>query len=200
MIPTIIMAGGRASRMNYIEKAIIKICGKTMLERVFEAVSDVSNEIYVTITEYTPKTKLFCIEKGLKILETSGKGFIEDSKEAMDKINANYSLIVCCDLPFLCSLTLKEFIEGWIKSFKKAAAIYTTANYLKRIGLYVEGNENYIPVGVNIMPNGNEYFEEYMHIIKSIDVLNVNSEYELKFAREICSKQKQNSYHLPKSF
>jgi len=64
MILTIIMAGGRASRMNYIEKAIIKICGKTMIERVFEAVSDVSNEIYVTITEYTPKTKRFCIEKG----------------------------------------------------------------------------------------------------------------------------------------
>lgn len=202
MIPVIIMAGGKGSRMNYAEKALIKICNKTMLERVLNSVKDLSmNNIYITVTNHTPRTKKYCIKNRLEYIETSGNGFIEDAREAMNKINTTLSLVICCDLPFITSFTLKEFIEAWKRSNKKAAAVYTTQIYLRNMSIKSEYEGDYVPVGINIMPNGKEYHEEYKHVIEKIDVLNVNTEYELKLARRICkSIQKQNFYHLSKLF
>ena len=58
-VVALVMAGGRATRMgNVCEKPLLRICGRTMVERVIEALRSSKNidEIIVAVSKFTPKT------------------------------------------------------------------------------------------------------------------------------------------------
>ncbi len=103
----IILAGGRAKRMGK-EKAILKINGITLVERVFNA----CEEAFVAVSRHTPETRSYCLSKGFPVIQTPGMGYVEDVRWLFEEYGEFISL--ACDIPFLRRDDVKE-IEREIK-------------------------------------------------------------------------------------
>jgi adenosylcobinamide-phosphate guanylyltransferase len=188
LLSALIMAGGKARRMGGLEKALLKVCEKSMLERVVHAMSACVQEFYVVVTANTPHTSEFCKKRGWSVVQTSAKGFVEDVQEALEKLGFECALVVCSDLPFLSSPTVNEFLRAWEESKKRSAALYTTREYLETLG--VKARTPLVAVGVNVIPRGSRAFDEHRHIVQKLDVLNVNTKKELELARLLCQTKK----------
>ncbi len=50
----VIMAGGMAKRMGGVEKPLVKICGKPMIEHVLVVARKLTRRVYVATSPNTP--------------------------------------------------------------------------------------------------------------------------------------------------
>ncbi len=118
-IPALIMAGGRGKRIcSEIEKPLMSLLGRPLIDRVVEAAKSARNisEIYVVTSKNTPQTEERCLRKGWKILKTNGEGYHNDLKQAIldGELNSPV-LIMPADLPALTG----KFIDKIIVLFEK---------------------------------------------------------------------------------
>ncbi|MBU4265720.1 MAG: NTP transferase domain-containing protein [Candidatus Altiarchaeales archaeon] len=178
----IIMAGGRGSRMDFVEKPLIRIGNETMLERVANALSGADLDALVAVSEYTPKTAEKAREMGLRVVGTPGDGYIPDCQFLLDRFNLDSALVVSADLPFISPKLIREVIEEYNQIRKPLCVAisereYTSMGFTPSITIR-DNNEVLVPVGINVMERKEK--ENHIHIISGRGAININTIKELE--------------------
>ena len=194
-VAALLMAGGRGTRMGKeIEKPLLRIAGKPMIQYVTEALkgSEFIDRIIVAVTPTTPRTAQKAVELGLEVTETHGHGYESDMKEVIKALRLGDVVIVSADLPFLTPELLDEAIKRYFSIRKPALMVAAPLELYRRSHLApsyvfeIDGRK-VVPVGVNII-NGKMIdqpkLEEAMFMTELENLaVNVNTPAELKIAR-----------------
>ncbi len=201
----IIMAGGKSSRINIkIEKPLLKLGEKTLIERVIDAVKNsfLIDRIIVTTSPNTKNTRNYIQKiKGVEILETSGEDYHEDMKFAIKNSNGRYFIIISADLPFITSEIIDFIIKKYIEKGKPSLTVITSLKNIldyKLIPTYIMkiNNEEYVPCGINIIDKtkiDEEYIEETYLIMNNFEVIfNINTFDEYLKAKEYIERSLKN--------
>jgi adenosylcobinamide-phosphate guanylyltransferase len=107
----VILAGGKSSRIS-IEKQLMEVDGKKMINRVVDAVNDSKAEDFiVAVTRNAPKTREYCKSMRYKTIETSGNGYHEDLRELLNFFPEFVS--ISSDLPFLKGEHIDLMIDAY---------------------------------------------------------------------------------------
>ena len=114
----IVLAGGKGKRMGMIEKALLEFEGKTILERLFESLFDVVDEIILSVRNNTQEQKFrsliekfpsrdirFCFDT----LENAGP--LEGLWAGMLEARSEYSFVCAGDMPFVNSGVVNMLFE-----------------------------------------------------------------------------------------
>ena len=199
VVTALVMAGGRGLRMALRqEKPLLRLNGKTMIERVINALEDTKevDEIVVAVSRHTPRTAEFVKRFPIKILETSGNGYVSDLRHAVKKLNMDTVLTVSVDLPLVTADIFDEIVKRYKQCGKPALTVAVPIATRERLGLgggYVleVGDERLVAAGINVIDGKRidvgELEEEISILDKEEVALNVNTLHDLKVAeRKLC--------------
>lgn len=104
----IILAGGLSRRLDYKNKALLKIGGKSIIERIINALSEVTADILL-ITNSPDEFKHLGIPMFGDIIPRSGSlGGIYTGLKVSETY---YNLIIACDMPFIRPSLLTLLIQ-----------------------------------------------------------------------------------------
>ncbi len=117
----IVMAGGSASRFGRkVEKGVLEVGGRTLLERATSALSAPGiHSVVVAVTHRTPETDRLAGDLGLEVMMTTGKGYHEDTLELLRDYGQYVGLNV--DVPFVTSAHVTSMIAS--STTRSAAAV-----------------------------------------------------------------------------
>jgi len=114
----IILAGGKSSRMG-LNKSFLKIGSESLIERIVEFASKVSNNIVITIGK-NDKTSDYSsiLPRWVRVEKDSNqnKAAIHGVLTGLETINAKYAAVIAVDLPFANAKVieiLKESAVGY---------------------------------------------------------------------------------------
>lgn len=207
MVPALIMAGGRGSRFKFnVEKPLASFLGRPLIDWVIDAVKSSSkvSDFFVVTSPNTLETEKKCLEKGVKIIRTDGKGYHHDLKQAIVKNGFHCPvLIVSSDLPALTGNFIDTVISIYEKCGKPALTVLAPMWKVREIGLtsessYEYGGDVFAVSGINVI-DGSRIFEGEMEqevlISESIEaVLNINSIRDLLIGEQYV-KNKKAGFH-----
>jgi adenosylcobinamide-phosphate guanylyltransferase len=190
-----VMAGGKGTRLKMGEKPMVKILGRHLIERVVLALEDSSIErIVVAVTDSVPATRQWAKARGLEVLDTSGKGFVVDMVEAVQKAGMNGPvMVIMADLPLINPELIDYIMEIYRERQKPALSTHTPLSLHSKLGRRPDSLFNYqgqliVPSGVNVL-NGSkieEAQEDYHLILERIELaVNVNTAEDLKLCESI---------------
>jgi len=202
-VTALVMAGGRASRMGAkVEKPLLEVSDKSMLQLVIEALKQTSvNRIVVASTPNTPATSNEARGMGVEVLITPGAGFEEDMRFAIRQLSLGDVLVVSADLPFITADIVEQVVQEYYSSGKPALAVMAKPELYEAIGskpqyLFKVDGQDFVPVGIN-MVDGRHIdqgeLDQTIFVIDSRDIiLNVNTVTELNLARKRASDMGEN--------
>lgn len=205
---SLIMAGGKGSRLGGIEKGLIELGGITILERELKALkeSDCVSKIYVAVSQNTPKTLHFARTKGLEVITTLGRGYVEDSREALGRLSLGVTLVLCSDMPFLTPEIIKRAVSEYYEKGKPALSLAIPKSSVPRSASIHNSNEHsslqnnseMLPAGVNIIDgrlvSGDAIIDEAILVVdEPLVLLNVNTPDELALAQRHAQAEGTNS-------
>jgi adenosylcobinamide-phosphate guanylyltransferase len=205
-VPTLIMAGGRGSRMGLpTEKPMLLFLGKPLIDWVVEAVLAAKkiSEFYIITSSNTAKTEKYCQSKGWKTLHTGAKGYHDDLKQAVAKLGwMGPVLSMPSDVPGITSTTLDGVITKFEGCGKDFLAVFVPIEKRQALGLSISSTDEYKGIwyavsGINIINGkqtlGNDKIETAAIITEEIEVvLNVNTTNDLQIAQNIMRKTKEH--------
>jgi adenosylcobinamide-phosphate guanylyltransferase len=204
-VPALIMAGGKGRRMGLtVEKPLLPFMGKPLIEQVVEAVKSARqiSEFHVVTSRNTPETEAKCLNDGLQVVRTDGKGYHDDLVQAVLKTRLLLPvLIVPCDLPALTGKFLDKVISAFADCRKDALAVFVPIRVREELKLSVSSTDEYKGVwyavsGVNII-NGERIQDEgkidtSAIITDEIEVLlNLNTQDDLAIAERIMKEKRR---------
>ena len=200
-IVALIMAGGKGSRFGVgVEKPMIELMGKTLLRRVIEATKDAWNisDIYVAVTERTPRTLEEATKAHVKTVKTDGVSYHADLQQAILKANLKCPvLVLSADHPFLTGRFLDTVVSNYKKSGKPALIVLSTIEACHNFGieptsLYEHNGKLFAVSGINIVDGRKilegEQEQEVMISDQLEAVFNINTPHDLELARMILKK------------
>ncbi len=219
-IDCVIMAGGKATRFNfkelgvdYNEKSILPIKDRRLIDWVIEPLrfSKFIRNIYVAITNYTPKTQEYLIEKyqdQIILVQTPGKDFQSDLKYIIKARNLEHVIVFNSDLPLLDVERIDDIIISYFEENIPAFSVMVDLETAGKIinleenaeSIYTDENKNKLyPVGINII-NGRyieeDFIEQKEYISNDPDLLfNINTLQDYRrFLEYISSHQIMNIF------
>lgn len=185
-ITGIILAGGKAGRMGGIDKALITVKGKTIIERTVETLRDVVDDIIVVSgNDYNFKginvTMVRDIEKD--------KGPIMGIYSGLIASKTEWNFICGCDMPYLNSSIILTLIEN----IRESEAVVPVADgrkeplcalYSKRLIEKLQGaiGENILKVSDFLSKVNVEYVSD--DLIRKTD-LEYNPFFNINYATDI---------------
>ncbi len=104
----IILAGGLSRRLDYENKALLKIGGKSIIERIIKALSEVTADILL-ITNSPDEFKHLEVPMFGDIIP--GSGSLGGIYTGLEVSKTHYNLIVACDMPFIRPSLLKLLMQ-----------------------------------------------------------------------------------------
>ncbi len=202
MIPALIMAGGRGSRMGLpTEKPMLQFLGKPLLDWVAQAVLSASkvSEFYVITSSNTPKTEEHCKSKGWKTIRTNAKGYHDDLKQAVATLGwMGPVLTMPSDVPAITGPILDKVIDEFEASGKDFLAVFVPIEKRQGLGLSISSTDEYKGVwyavsGVNVINGakvlGEGKIETAAIITEETEVvLNVNTTKDFEIAEKLMKK------------
>jgi molybdenum cofactor guanylyltransferase len=101
MRTAVVLAGGKGSRLNYVEKALLKLHGKPILNHIIETLSGCVDEIVVVARDEEQQKKL-CLA-GVKIVQDEIRDFgpVAGICSGLKASRFEYSFVAACDMPFI---------------------------------------------------------------------------------------------------
>ncbi len=189
------MAGGRGSRLKMGEKPLVTLFGRPLIDYVTSALQDCSVErIFLAATDNVPKTKMWAEQRGLRVVDTPGRGFVADMIFAVEKAGvADPILITMADLPLITPDLIDEIIEIYEERPEPALSTHTPLNLHRLLGRRPDSLFNYqgqliVPSGINILDGADikKEQEDYHLILERIELaVNVNVVEDLKLCEKI---------------
>jgi adenosylcobinamide-phosphate guanylyltransferase len=196
------MAGGKGTRMRHtLEKPLIPIGGRPMIERVLNAVqrSKKVDDIIVMVSPNTPATaERMKNVNGIKLIETSGGGYIQDMKHVIKSERLKIVLVISADLPLITPELIDKVIIEYERCGKSALMVAVTLAFCERQGFYSNSaySERYgsiIPAGINVIDGARideEELEEEVLVLNRTEIAaNINSLEDLERIREIIGER-----------
>ncbi|MCS4541909.1 MAG: NTP transferase domain-containing protein [Euryarchaeota archaeon] len=191
-VTALIMAGGKGKRLKINEeKPLLKIQGKTLIERVISAVKTAKNidEIIVAVSKFTPKTAKFVKSFGVKAIETPGEEYCSDLKYIIKNYKFEVILTISADLPFLSGAFIDSIIEFYKRSSFPALSVVAPLDIFSKVGLKPStiltwNGIQVVPIGINIV-NGQiaGEQEEVVFIARDLNLIfNINTIEDLEIA------------------
>ena len=202
MIPALIMAGGKGSRMGLpTEKPLLPFLGKPLIDWVAEAIMNAEKvtEFYVITSSNTPQTEKHCHAKGWKILHTDAGGYHNDLKQAVLKAGLTGPVLTMpSDVPAITGKFLDKVISEFEVCGKDFMAVFVPIKSRQDRGLSISSTDEYKGVwyavsGINIIDSakiqGEGKIETSAIITEETEVLlNVNTTKDLEIAQKIMGK------------
>lgn len=178
------MAGGKGSRLGYVEKPLIKIDNKYLIDIVINSLlnSREIDKIFIATSPYTKNTKKYLLSKyknydNIFLVDTYGFGFIVDINYCFKYFN-NPFLVVSSDI-----IVDSETINNIISYFKglnvEALSVYIPKD--KYVGS-TKPYKNLVPAGINILSPKCGYQKEEVYILDRL-ILNINTKYDLDLVK-----------------
>lgn len=101
-----IMAGGIGSRLGLGEKACVLVNKKYLIDYIINSLlkSSFIKKIFVSVTQNTPNTKQYIINKYpfIEVVDTSSGNYVTDMVQSVKKSNSKDPImIIMCDLPLI---------------------------------------------------------------------------------------------------
>ena len=197
------MAGGKGKRMDLmVEKPLLQFLGKPLIDWVLNAVKSAKevSDFYVVTSLDTPKTEKKCIEEGLRIIRTDGKGYHDDLKQAILRGGIlGPVLIMPSDVPALTGEALDNIISAYEKNGKDALAVFVPIQKREELGLSISSIDEFHGVpyavsGVNILNSKRILFEGKIEtgaiVTNEIELLlNINTLKDLEIAEKIMQRE-----------
>lgn len=181
MISCIILAGGKGSRMEYKNKALLKKNGKAFIEIILENIKKIEeiNEILISSNSRELDYLGFDVYSDkIKNIGPMG-GFFT----VLPKIKNEFAIILPCDLPFLNEKLIIKLIDE-LKKEKFDIIVpkingridYLVGIYAKSIFKYVEKLVEDEKYKISHLEEGNkvkhlELEEEYLKYLRNINTL-----------------------------
>lgn len=186
------MAGGRGTRAGSVEKAMLAVGGRRLLEIVSVALELAGAPwVMVATTEETPETEAFAKELNLRIIRSPGEGYVEDVAWLSRKLGRFIS--VAADLPFISSDEFSDFQTEANTSKGSLTGVVLSGDIPVDLpvgplwhSMESEGHECHA-VGINVvdpgdLPDGREFvFKDPLMAV------NINTMSDLKWADDHCS-------------
>ena len=200
-IAALVMAGGKASRMNSREeKPLLDVGGKPMIERVVEALdkSRAVDRVIVAVTNNESQTARMARELRKSVVLTPGEGYESDMKFAIKAIGLGDTLVVSADLPFISAEIVSRAVESYRSSRKPALSVMTPTETYERLAskpqyVFSVGGRALAPIGINIVDGkriDEGVLEEHVLVVESEELaLNVNTPEDLELARKLASNR-----------
>ena len=196
------MAGGKGSRMGLpTEKPMLLFLGKPLIDWVIDAVlaSQKISEFYIITSANTPKTEQHCQNMGWKIVHTNAKGYHDDLKQAIKKLDwKGLVLTMPSDVPAITGEILDKIISEFEGCGKDFLAVFVPIEKRQKLGLSISSTDEYQGVwyavsGINII-NGTKILgegktETAAIITQETEVtLNINTTKDLEIAKQIINQ------------
>ncbi|WP_416839932.1 NTP transferase domain-containing protein [Haloferax sp. DFSO52] len=107
------MCGGRGTRLDApVEKPLVEVCGRPMLDRIVEALRDSRvDTIHAVTSPYTPDTRAHASKLGVDCIDAPGEGYVSDLGFALDRVSRPVVTVVA-DLPLLTPDHVDAVIEA----------------------------------------------------------------------------------------
>jgi adenosylcobinamide-phosphate guanylyltransferase len=205
-VPTLIMAGGKGSRMGLpTEKPLLPFLGKPLIDWVAEAVLNAKkvSEFYIITSSNTPKTEKHCFTKGWKVLHTDAKGYHNDLKQAVSTAELTGPVMTMpSDVPAITGPVLDKIVDAFEACGKDFLAVFVPIKSRQDLGLSISSTDEYKGIwyavsGVNIINGtkilGEGKIETSAIITEETEVLlNINTTKDLEIAQNIMSKTRKS--------
>jgi adenosylcobinamide-phosphate guanylyltransferase len=195
-LDALVMAGGRGSRMKLpIEKPLLEINGKKLIEYVLEALKASTNieNIHIAVSANGPETGKWLTSREFNIINTPGSGYVSDMVFAVKSAGIKGPmLMVMADLPLISSEMIDEVITKYHTIPQPALSVYNLLSVCRSKGLrpdtvFNKNGQLIVPSGLNILDADkiHEEQEDYNYILDNHRLaVNVNTIEDL----EICSR------------
>lgn len=162
----VVMCGGRGSRLNFVEKPMIEVRGKKLIDFALREVEIVGLESIFVTSKFTKKTESYLKNLGCEVVRGTGEGYMEDLFFVIEE----YSIFE----PFLVlNSDLYYFKEGFVSDVISEYFKITSPALSVRY-------ENGRPVGINVFDPFFDEQEEEIFITSEKVVLNVDTFRDLK--------------------
>ena len=108
----IVMAGGKASRMNLSQEKPLLVYKKPIVLHVLEALHDSGcfSRILAATSPNSPHTRNIVMGSGYDTVETPGNGFVEDLYFVLKSLDCP-ALVVPADLPLLDGQIIRRIVQ-----------------------------------------------------------------------------------------
>ena len=183
------MAGGLGTRLGMGEKPMVTLLGRPLLEYVVRALLDsVIDKIFVATTSNVPGTSAWAKDRGLRVIETQGLGYVTDMISAVLALGIEKPLLfVMADLPLLTGQLINEILDVYENRPEPALSVHTPLSIHRMLGRKPPSLFNYegqliVPAGVNILDGAIIQFEQedYHLILDRVELaVNVNAPEDL---------------------
>ena len=197
-IPTLIMAGGKGKRIRgTVEKPLLPVLDKSLIERTIKAVKDSGriSSFYIVTSKNTHNTEEWCLMGGFNVIRTDGKGYHSDLKQAILETRLDGPvLVVSYDLPALTGSYLDTVVSTYESANKDALRVLVPLRSRVELGLSSSSKSEhqgkmYVVSGINIL-NGAKILEkkldEHTMVTESLEAsLNVNTPKDLEIAEKL---------------
>ncbi len=132
---SIVMAGGKGSRMNLTGEKLLLKYKKPIVLHVVDALvnSECFSKILAITSSNSPQTKKLLEENNIDLFNTPGNGYVEDLNLVLNSLN-DFVLITSADLPFLDGDIIKNIVSQ-CKSENIWTTILVTKKFLESLQL-----------------------------------------------------------------
>lgn len=198
------MCGGKGSRLQgfaKIEKPLLKLNGRTMVELVFDALLN-SEEFYkiVAVTSRnTPMTSSYIatkLSRKIDLIETSGIAYPSDISVVLNIFRPYTIFVVGCDLPLLRLRDIKKILSQH-RPEHACTSVVSDKRFVTSLGInpsiIVRINaRQYCHTGISIFDSskicGTDRVDEHYVVINQKGVaVNVNTRSDFEIAQKLMS-------------
>jgi molybdopterin-guanine dinucleotide biosynthesis protein A len=195
-VNAIILAGGRNTRMEGLDKAFLEIEGRPFIEIIIDRLKDLVSEIIV-VTNSPKRYSKFKVK--LVSDEEAGRGPLMGIYCGLKASDARYNFVVACDMPFINSRLIKFMLDNKdncdILLFKDSEKFHTL------FGVY---SKSCIPVIEEMLSQNCLRIQAIFPRLKSrflpikkmdkfdplrLSVVNINTMQELRKSRQMTGKK-----------
>jgi len=101
MRTAVILAGGKGSRLNFVEKALLELHGKPILNNIIETLSRCVDEIIVVARDEEQRGKLHLAGVTIVRDEVQDFGPVAGICSGLSACSSQYAFVAACDMPFI---------------------------------------------------------------------------------------------------
>ncbi len=203
LVDALVTAGGKGTRMRDVEgeKPLQPILGRPMIDWVLDALrsSERTGRICVSVSDNAPRTREYLAQKGIRVVETSGTGYVPDLNQALGHLQAHDVLICPADMPLITGQGIDAVLSSYRNYDAASLSVAVPSSIVRSLGavpsftLEVEGRE-VVLCGVSVVDREQMLTEKmlsqgYMITENEQFALNVNAREDLKRAEQILSRR-----------
>lgn len=184
------------------EKPLVHVLGKRMVDRAIATVKELADveNVYISTSHWAPRTEAYLQDKGLELVRTAGRGYVEDLHDIMSIIEQDDVLIMPADMPLVRASSLERIIEEYHRLGQPSLTVTIDPSVVRSLGLEVTHTEmmdgrEVTFCGVSVLDRKEMLKDDYIagsYIFMSGEefVVNVNTPRDLDVAETLLKKRK----------